>query len=222
MTMVMSRPLPSRIAVGLAVGLVLLMGIYCLAYNATQGRTETVWNAFSWPVINLLPFFAAFETGKRVPGLGGRALIVLGAASFSIGLDWAASDTVAIAFEAVRRIPAMVMVLAALMIGDRLALRAPRAVTESALPLLPRQIDWVASAGNYVVLHGSGRKVFHRATLAQVEASLARHDFVRVHRSRLVRRGAVARVRAVDVVLHDGTSIATGSRFRDALDQRTA
>jgi hypothetical protein len=222
MTLVMSRPLPSRTALGLALGVVVFMGVYCLAYHATQGRAETVWNAFSWPVINVLPFFAAFEMGKRVTGPGGRVLIVLAAAALSIGLDWAASGTVEFAFEGVRRLPALLAVTIALMIGDRLAARVPRAAEASALPLLPQQIDWVASAGNYVVLHGSGRKVFHRATLTQLEASLARHDFVRVHRSRLVRRGAVARVRAVDVVLHDGTSIATGSRFRAALDQRTA
>lgn len=221
MTRVLSRPLPSRALLGLALVLVLALGLYCLAYNAAQGRVETVWNAFSWPVVNLLPFLAAFELGKRRGRWRERVAVLAGAALFSLLLDRAASGPLDPGFELVRRLPAIAVVLAALLIGDRLGDAAPRETEPAMLPLLPGQIDWVSASGNYVVLHGNGRTVLHRATLSQVERSLARHDFVRVHRSRLVRRGAVARVRSVDVVLHDGTSIATGARFRPAIDRQT-
>jgi len=118
-------------------------------------------------------------------------------------------------FELVRRIPALLLSTALLAFG-----RIPAAkVRETGdLPLLPRQIDWVSAAGNYVELHVGGRTIVHRASLRAVEAKLAQHNFVRIHRSTLVRRDAVARVRPNDLLLHDGTSLATGKRYRSTLD----
>lgn len=52
-------------------------------------------------------------------------------------------------------------------------------------------IQWIASAGNYVELHLAGRVLLHRATLAALAARLPTEQFVRVHRTALVQRSAM-------------------------------
>ena len=84
------------------------------------------------------------------------------------------------------------------------------------------EIEQIASAGNYVEISWGTRTLLHRATLAAVEAELGA-GFVRVHRSRLVRRAAIRRIetdRSGDfaMTLASG-AVARGSRrFRAALD----
>jgi DNA-binding LytR/AlgR family response regulator len=56
-----------------------------------------------------------------------------------------------------------------------------------------------------------------RASIGSVERELATHGFVRIHRSTLVRRDRIARIRPHDVVLHDGTHLPVGKRYRAAL-----
>lgn len=85
------------------------------------------------------------------------------------------------------------------------------------LPLLPRQIDWVQAAGNYIELRAGERTIVHRTSLGAAERDLAGHGFVRIHRSTLVRRDRIARVRPRDVVLTDGTHLKVGKRFRSQL-----
>lgn len=84
------------------------------------------------------------------------------------------------------------------------------------------EIEQIASAGNYVEISWGTRTLLHRATLGAVEAALG-PGFVRVHRSRLVRRAAIRRIetdRSGDfaMTLASG-AVARGSRrFRAALD----
>ena len=53
--------------------------------------------------------------------------------------------------------------------------------------------------------------------IGALAAGLARHGFVRIHRSHLVRRDAIVRIRTADVILRDGTSLKIGKRFRTRL-----
>jgi DNA-binding LytR/AlgR family response regulator len=118
-------------------------------------------------------------------------------------------------FEAVRRLPAL-----AASAGVIALLRSAidrRSRTGRDLPLLPRQIDWVGAAGNYVELRAGDRTIVHRSSIAAVEKELAPHGFVRIHRSLLVRRERIAKVRPQDIVLHDGTHLKVGKRYRTAL-----
>ena len=81
----------------------------------------------------------------------------------------------------------------------------------------------VRAAGNYVefILDG-GRRPLMRATLAEIEAQLAGHGFVRTHRSWLVN---LARVRLIEpigsgdfsVQLDDGASAPVSRRYPQAL-----
>lgn len=90
----------------------------------------------------------------------------------------------------------------------------------------PSEIEWIEAAGNYVTVHSERGQVLHRATLSAVEAELARHGFVRIHRSRMVRRDAVTEVATTasgDFVatLAGGLKIAGSRRFRSGLVQAT-
>lgn len=69
-------------------------------------------------------------------------------------------------------------------------------------------IEWIAAAGNYVELHlrqPQGRVVLHRSTLSAVEERLSAQEFLRVHRTTLVRRSALTAI----TVTGDGTYTAS-------------
>jgi hypothetical protein len=82
-------------------------------------------------------------------------------------------------------------------------------------------ILWVEAAGNYVELHRASAPVLHRAPLAEMERRLADAGFVRIHRSRLVRRAAISSVETKPsgdfaVRLITGETLAGSRRFRAA------
>jgi len=191
--------------------------LYCLTYTALAGDREPAGRAAAWALVNVLPWLAALELGKRSGSVGLRAAAIGAAFALSMAgqlmLDgrWNAS-----AFELARRVPAM-LVTGFLLFGSLWLDKRRRVPSQPGLPLAPSQLDWVRAAGNYVELHAGGRTILHRAPLSRVEAQLSSRDFVRVHRSILVRRDRIARVRPQDVVLHDGTSLRTGSRYRALL-----
>lgn len=194
----------------LAGGVLLANTLYCVAYTALNGRGETLTQAAIWSVINILPWLAAFELGKA----SGRILPALaGALIASLLLSAMLDPDRSWGFELVRRLPAAAFVGIVLV-----ALRRVRAsAAEVDLPLLPHQIRWVAAAGNYVELHGASRPVLVRLPLARVAETLGGHGFVRVHRSTLVNRARIARVRTRDLMLDDGTTLPLGDRYRHQL-----
>lgn len=84
------------------------------------------------------------------------------------------------------------------------------------------EVTWVEAAGNYVELHRGASGLLHRASLAQMERRLETSGFVRIHRSRLVRREAVAAVESKPtgdflVRLRDGRELAGSRRYRRPL-----
>lgn len=84
------------------------------------------------------------------------------------------------------------------------------------------EVVFVEAAGNYVELHRGDAAVLHRASLADMERELAGAGFVRIHRSRLVRRDAIARVESrssgdFTVHLADGRELAGSRRYRRPL-----
>lgn len=83
-------------------------------------------------------------------------------------------------------------------------------------------ILWIESAGNYVELHLEGRTVLHRITLNRLEALLAPGEFLRVHRSVIVRRSQIARLDTVGdggcrLTLRCGATVAVSERYLNAL-----
>jgi hypothetical protein len=84
------------------------------------------------------------------------------------------------------------------------------------------EVIWVEAAGNYVELHLGASRLLHRASLSQMEQRLENTGFVRIHRSRLVRREAIAAVESKptgDFVarLRDGRELAGSRRYRRPL-----
>lgn len=84
------------------------------------------------------------------------------------------------------------------------------------------EVTWIEAAGNYVELHRGEAGLLHRASLADMERRLEGAGFVRIHRSRLVRREAVAAVESRPtgdfvVRLRDGRELAGSRRYRRPL-----
>ena len=55
-------------------------------------------------------------------------------------------------------------------------------------------VEWIASAGNYVELHLAGRTILHRTTMSTLERHLDPAEFLRVHRTAIVRRALVTAI----------------------------
>lgn len=193
----------------------LLVSLYCLAYTALAGRPETLAVSLAWAAANVCPWLVAIEAGKRAAGwrLVMATLMAALIASVALGYLLAVSNG-ALGFEALRRGPALVGV-AAIVTLLRSGLGHDRGSPD--LPLLPRQIDWIRAAGNYIELRANGRTIVHRSSIGATEQALAGHGFVRIHRSTIVRRDRIVRVRPEDVVLQDGTHLKIGKRYRAAL-----
>ena len=194
----------------------IIVALYCIAYTALAGRPETLGQSLAWAVANICPWLVAIEAGKRarawplaMAGLAAAMIVSLGLGYFLA----ISNDTVA--FETVRRLPALA-VSAALIVMLRSSI-GRQVQQPSDLPLLPRQIDWVRAAGNYIELRAGGRTFVHRLSITAAERDLAAHGFVRIHRSTLVRRDRIARVRPQDVVLVDGTHLKVGKRYRASI-----
>jgi hypothetical protein len=87
----------------------------------------------------------------------------------------------------------------------------------------PRDIAWVASAGNYVeYCLASGQRHLIRATLATEEERLAPRGLVRVHRTRLVNARRIKRVTmrpagGFEVALDTGEVIVGSRRYRQSV-----
>ncbi len=85
--------------------------------------------------------------------------------------------------------------------------------------LRPDEIDLVVAAGNYVELHGVFGTKLVRRTMAEIEALTAPLGFVRVHRSRLVRKASIAAIETrqsgdFEIALRSGLSVSGSRRFR--------
>lgn len=208
----LSRPLSPRSLLAASAAVLAANTLYCLVYTALAGRSESMLDALGWSVANLLPWLWAFEAGKRWR----RPLIVVaGGLIASLLLGAVLLDANPTGFELVRRLPGAVLTLALLLALRRREIGTAQGSVE--LPLPPERIAWVAAAGNYVELHGAGRPLLLRVPLAAVEAALLPHGFVRIHRSTLVNRRRIARVRSADLLLDDGRSLKLGQRFRAQL-----
>ncbi len=197
-------------------GAAVAVALYCVGYSALAGQSESFGESLAWAVVNVVPWIPALEGAKRARGIPGVAIAIACGFTSSMLLGLLIDGVGTLSFEVWRRLPALIAVAVIAMIFHWNWVFNRRGAAES-LPLLPRQIDWVQAAGNYVELRAGGRTIVHRSSIAAAERHLAGHGFVRIHRSTLVRRDRIARVRPVDVVLTDGTHLKIGKRFRSQL-----
>ena len=83
-------------------------------------------------------------------------------------------------------------------------------------------VQRLSAAGNYVEVHVAGTGRLVRATLARLAQRLDPAEFLRVHRSHLVRADAVERIEPrahgdALLVLRDGAEVLLSRRYRDML-----
>lgn len=84
------------------------------------------------------------------------------------------------------------------------------------------EIDWIESEGNYVQIHAGKRSHLLRETLSNLEAQLDPAEFVRIHRSTIVRLSRVRELHSwthgeYHVILQDGTQLTLSRNYRDNL-----
>ena len=210
------EPLTPRQLTLATVGLAAAVALYCVGYAALAGRQETLGQSLLWSAINVAPWVPALELAKRARNVLGVVGAVALGFTVSLLLGLVAANGASIGFEAWRRVPALLAV-AAIALAFRWDRQRVSGAPAEPPPLLPRQIEWVQAAGNYVELRANGRIVLYRRPISALEQELKHHGFVRIHRSMLVRRDCIARIRPNDVVLADGTHLKVGKRYRAGL-----
>lgn len=103
---------------------------------------------------------------------------------------------------------------------ERLVVRSNNRI----LMLRVNEVDWIEAASNYVRLHAGGRQFLLRETMTALESKLDPAEFVRIHRSTIVR---VERIRELEplfqgdyvVILEGGTRLTSSRGYRDRLQE---
>jgi two-component system LytT family response regulator len=85
-------------------------------------------------------------------------------------------------------------------------------------------VDWIEAADNYVTLHVGRTAYLLRHTLSALETELDDGEFVRIHRSAIVRIDRVTELVPethgdFTVRLRDGNTLAMSRTFRDRVEQ---
>lgn len=83
-------------------------------------------------------------------------------------------------------------------------------------------IQRVSAAGNYVEVHAAGKVHLVRESLSDFIAQLDASEFLRVHRSHVVRVGFIAELRPMfhgdyELVLRDGQTVSLSRRYKQLL-----
>ena len=89
----------------------------------------------------------------------------------------------------------------------------------------PDEVEWIEGADNYLRLHAGGVERLVRGTLSSMEALLASHGFLRIHRSllvneRVVRELVPQRGGELALVLASGVRLVAGRSYRRAIEER--
>jgi two-component system LytT family response regulator len=86
------------------------------------------------------------------------------------------------------------------------------------------QVQWISAAGNYIELHLHARCLLHRVTIGKIEARLNPLDFLRVHRTAIVRRAECTALHTLgdgryQIQLRCGAVAPVSERYVDAVRQ---
>ena len=89
--------------------------------------------------------------------------------------------------------------------------------------VLAEDVDWIGAAGDYTELHCGGRAHLLRETMSSLEERLDPAEFLRIHRSRIVRTSCILELRSVDnrefkVLLSDGSEHRSSRTYADRLE----
>ncbi len=94
------------------------------------------------------------------------------------------------------------------------------AVGRRRTPVCAEEVEWIAAAGNYAVVHWGDREGLIRETLQALETRLAPHGFARSHRSTLVNLARVRDLRPLPdgawrLTLDGGAELVVSRTYRD-------
>lgn len=83
-------------------------------------------------------------------------------------------------------------------------------------------VDWLEAASNYVRIHCGGRQYLLRETMTNLETRLDPAQFVRIHRSTIVRLDRIKELEPLFqgdyvLILEDGTRLTSSRGYRDRL-----
>ena len=103
----------------------------------------------------------------------------------------------------------------------RLVVRDPKDHGRFVL-LRPDEVDWIASAGDYVEFHTRGRSFLVRQTISDLEEALDPRSFVRIHRTTIVNVDRIQDIQALpqgdfSVKLTDGRLLRMSRNYRARL-----
>ncbi len=88
--------------------------------------------------------------------------------------------------------------------------------------LKAEQIDWIESAGNYVIFHSGKDEHLYRETLKSLEQKLDPEHFIRIHRSRIVNIDRIKELQPWShgdylIILQDGTDLLLSRNYKENL-----
>jgi two-component system, LytTR family, response regulator len=89
--------------------------------------------------------------------------------------------------------------------------------------VLTDHIEWIVAAGDYAELHGGGRCHLLRESMNSLERKLDPVQFLRIHRSRIIRVGCIRELRPMDnreylLKLSDGSEHRSSRSYADRLE----
>ena len=85
-------------------------------------------------------------------------------------------------------------------------------------------VDWLEAASNYVRIHAGGREYLLRETMTNLETRLDPAQFVRIHRSTIVKLNRIKELEPLFqgdyvLILEDGTRLTSSRGYRDRLQE---
>jgi two-component system, LytTR family, response regulator len=86
------------------------------------------------------------------------------------------------------------------------------------------EIDWIEAEGNYVSVHTGNKSHLLRETISNLAAQVDPKQFVRIHRSTIVRLDRIKELQPwfhgeYRVILHDATQLTVSRNYRENLQQ---
>jgi len=238
MSLSLNRPLSPKGTAIAIIGLTSAAVAYCFATKLAEGQPEHFGTALGWALTTIVPWLLCFELSKRLPPgafksqwprlvtlLVGTALLSAFAEHLFDKLVFG-PDVPSIVHLLVHRIPPAAVVLAAWLLS-RVRAR-PRGAARSSdpgeLPFVSVDVERISIAGNYLEMHSSAGIELVRMPMHLAENGLARHGFVRVHRSWMVRRTAVreyvAGKRFDELILASGAVVRVSALYRRIVRKR--
>ena len=120
--------------------------------------------------------------------------------------------------------PRLVALLEALREHPRFLRRLPAHAGARIVLLETGEIDWLQAADNYVLVHAGGREYLMRETLTRLENELDPQEFVRIHRSAVVRFDRIGDLLPTihgdfRVTLKNGVQLTLSRNYRDRVER---